>query len=231
MMKSLMLVAALAVAAGCTKKEDKPATPPATPTTETKPVDKPADPPPPPPSEGTGSAAATPTPTPTPAAADGDWVKVYAEHAEKKPEDPTEITFDKITYKSVKLGANNALEGGTASFTIDVLSLKSNSAKRDGHLASPDYLDSAKFGTIDVDVTNVKKADAKYTADAKVKFRDLEKTYPVTFEVVEQGADFVKIKGEQAITRKDFSVGAQPDKSVADALTVKLQLTLKPTGA
>lgn len=228
MIKSLMLVAALVVAAGCTKKEDKPATPPATPTTETKPADKPVDPPPPP-SEGTGSAAATPTPTP--AAASGDFVKVYAEHAEKKPEDPAEITFDKITYKSVKLGANNALEGGSASFTIDVLSLKSDSAKRDGHLASPEYLDSAKFGTIDVDITNVKKADAKYTADAKVKFRDLEKTYPVTFEVVEQGADFVTIKGEQPIARKDFNVGAQPDKSVADALTVKLQLTLKPTGA
>jgi polyisoprenoid-binding protein YceI len=206
-------VAALVGAAGCTKREDKPATPPATPTTETKPADKPSDPPPP------------------PATASADWVKVYAEHAEKKPEDPAEITFDKITYKSVKLGANNAIEGGSASFSIDVASIKSDSPKRDDHLKTADYLDLSKYTSINVDVTNVKKVDTKYTADAKVSYRDLEKTYPVTFEVVEQGADFVTIKGEQAIARKDFNVGGQPDKSVADALTVKLQLTLKPTGA
>ena len=170
---------------------------------------------------GSGSAAVDP------AADTADWVKVYAEHVEKKPEDPAEIVFDKVKVTKATFEPGK-IEGGSASFEIDLLSLKSNSPKRDQHLTTADYLDTAKFATAKVDVTNVvKKTDTTFTADAKVSLRDNEKTYPVTFEVVEQKDDWVRIRGEQKIQRADFKVGGNPDKSVAPELTVKVQLTLK----
>jgi polyisoprenoid-binding protein YceI len=84
-----------------------------------------------------------------------------------------------------------------------------------------------------IDVVNVKKKDdTHYTADAKVKLRGVEKKYPVTFEVVEAKDDWIRVKGEHKFPRLDFKVGKAktgPDESVAQDLTVKLQLTLKKT--
>jgi len=58
----------------------------------------------------------------------------------------------------------------------------------------------------------------------------------VTFEVVEQKDDWVRIKGEHTFKRLDFKVGKKPgpdmkkgDDGVADEMTVKMQLTLKKT--
>ncbi|MGN6109824.1 MAG: YceI family protein, partial [Kofleriaceae bacterium] len=107
-------------------------------------------------------------------------------------------------------------------------SLKTDSEKRDAHLNSADYIDSAKFATATVDVDNVKKKDGQsYTADAKIKFRDLEQKYPVTFEVVETKDDSIRIRGEHKFPRLDFKVGKAEGDGVAPDLTAKIQLTLK----
>ncbi|MBA3397037.1 MAG: YceI family protein [Deltaproteobacteria bacterium] len=175
-------------------------------------------------SAAAGSAAVTPDPN-------ADYIDVYAEHAEKKPDDPVAVHFDR--FKVVKADFDpKKVEGGTATIELDLTSLKSGSDKRDKHLASPDYLDTSKFTTLTIDIGNVKKkADNTYTADAKVKLRDTEKKYPVTFEVVETGEDWIRVKGEHKFARLDFKVGGKPskDESVAQELTVKLQLTLKKT--
>jgi len=124
------------------------------------------------------------------------------------------------------------LEGGTAQFTLDLSSIKSPSAKRDGHLQSPDYFDVAKFATITVDIANVKKKDGNfYTADAKVNLHGVDKTYPVTFEAFEttpEGA--VRIRGEQEVSRLDFGVGkptTDANEGAGATQKIKLQLTLK----
>ena len=177
-----------------------------------------------------GSAAAA-----TPTEDTSDWVAVYATHVEKQPTDPVEVKFDKV--KVVKANFDpKKIEGGTAQLEVDLTSLKSGDPKRDGHLGTPDYLDSAKFGTATIDISNVKKKDDKtYTADAKVKAHGVEKKLPVTFEVVEQKDDWVRVKGEAPIKRLDFKVGKKPgpdkkkDDGVADEMTVKLQVTLKKT--
>jgi polyisoprenoid-binding protein YceI len=157
---------------------------------------------------------------------------VLAEHAEKKPTDPVEVRFEKFAVKKATFDPKK-VEGGTATIEVDLASLKTDSAKRDAHLSTADYIDTAKFTTMTIDVGNVKKkAENTYTADAKVKMRGVDKKYSVTFEVVETGDDWIRVKGEHKFGRMDFKVGKEKpgkDESVAQDLTVKLQLTLKKT--
>lgn len=180
-----------------------------------------------------GSAAAAPGGAGSATAdAAADFIAVHAEHAEKKPTDPVEVKFDKFKVTKAAFDPQK-IEGGTATIEVDLASLKTGSDKRDKHLSSADYLDTSKFTTMTIDVGNVKKKDGNtYTADAKVKLRDVEKTYPITFEVVEAKDDWIRVKGEHKFPRLDFKVGKEktgPDESVAHDLTVKLQLTLKKT--
>ena len=224
------LLTGLAAAPACKKKAKEEPAPAQGTGTGTA-----ATPPPPDPTAGTGAGTGTGTAAdPGAAATDpnaaGDFIAVYAEHAEKKPDDPVEVKFER--FKVVKADFDpEKIEGGSATIEVDLASMKSGSDKRDKHLTTADYVDTSKFTTMTIDVGNVKKKDDKtFTADAKVKLRDVEKTYPVTFEVVEKGADFIKVKGEHKFARLDFKVGKEktgPDESVAQDLTVKLQLTLK----
>lgn len=178
-----------------------------------------------------GSAAPAAGSAVTPDAS-ADFIAVYAPHAQPKPEDPVEIKFEKFAVTKAAFDPNN-LEGGTATVELDLASISSGSEKRDGHLKSADYIDLAKFTTATIDVANVKKqGDKTYSADAKVTFRDEEKTYPVTFEVIEATGDHVRIRGAQKFARADFKLGkapGDPDESVAPELEIKLQLTLKKT--
>lgn len=172
-----------------------------------------------------GSAAAA-----TPDAA-ADYIHVMATHAKPKPDDPVHVAFTKFNVTKASFDPQK-IEGGTATIEVDLTSMSSGSAKRDGHLASADYIDTAKFATMTIDVSDVKKKDGNtYDAKAKVKFRDIEKTYPVTFEVVDTQADAIRIKGEHKFARLDFKVGKanDPEESVGEELTVALQLTLKKT--
>lgn len=217
-LKLIALAAVLAAAPACKKKdESKPAT------TEVGSADTTG-------SAGSATAegsAATATPD-----ANADFISVFAEHAEKKPDDPVEVKFESFTVKNATFDPQN-IEGGTATIEVDLASLKTGSAKRDKHLSTEDYIDTSQFTTMTIDVANVKKQQGNtYAADAKVSLRGIEKTYPVTFEVVEAKDDWIRVKGEHKFPRLDFKVGKEktgPDESVAHDLTVKLQLTLKKT--
>jgi polyisoprenoid-binding protein YceI len=185
-----------------------------------------------------GSANAAP---PAPAEDKSDWIKVFATHVAPNPADPVEVNFEKFKVAKANFDPKK-IEGGTATIEIDIASLKTSDAKRDDHLRTPDYLDAKQFTTATVEVANVKKKDDKnYTADAKVKFHGVDKTYPVTFEVVEATDDSIRIKAEHKFPRLDFKVGKVPNTEtdmkkmdpkkdgVAADVTIKLQLTLKKT--
>lgn len=216
LLASLVLALTVAVAPACKKQEDAA---PAPTTTQ--------------PAGSAGSAATAPTPTPPAPTADAnaDFVSVFASHHQTKPNDPVEVKFSKFAVTKASFDPRN-LEGGTATIEIDLASLASGSDKRDGHLKSASYIDLAKFTTATIDVSNVKKKDdTHYTADAKVSFHGVDKTYPVAFEVVETGADSVKVRGAQKFARADFNLGTEPgpEESVAKDVEIKLQLTLKKT--
>jgi polyisoprenoid-binding protein YceI len=165
--------------------------------------------------------------------ADADSIVVLAKHTEPKPNDPVAVRFEKFKVTKASFDPKK-IEGGKATIEIDATSLKTDSEKRDAHLKTPDFIDASKFATITVDIDKVKKkADKTYTAEATVKFRDVTKKYPVTFDVVDQKPDSIRIKSETTFSRLDFKVGKDSkDPKVAPAapdLTIKMQLTLKKT--
>jgi polyisoprenoid-binding protein YceI len=160
-----------------------------------------------------------------------DSIVVLAKHTESKPTDPVHVQF--TSFKVVKASFDpKKVEGGKATIEIDATSLKTGADKRDAHLNTPDFLDTKKFPKITIDIDKVKKkADKTFTAEATVKFRDVTKKYPVTFDVTDQTADSIHIKSEVAFTRTDFKVGQDsPDPKVAPAqngLVLQASLTLK----
>src|SRR5215207_3005272 len=66
-------------------------------------------------SAGSGSAAAARDPK-------ADFISVLAEHAEKKPTDPVEVSFDKFAVKKATFDPKK-VEGGTATIEVDLASL------------------------------------------------------------------------------------------------------------
>lgn len=176
------------------------------------------------------TAIATATPA-FAADAEPDSIVVLAKHVETKPDDPVKVNF--TSFKVVKASFDpKKIEGGKATIEIDATSLKSGIDKRDAHLSTPDFLDTKKFPKITVDIDKVKKkADKTYTAEATVKFRDVTKKYPVTFDVVDQTADSIRVKSEVTFSRLDFKVGKDsPDPKVAPVqkdLMLQALLTFK----
>lgn len=162
-----------------------------------------------------------------------DSIVVLARHAEGKPTDPVHVQFTSFKVTQASFDPKK-IEGGKATIEIDATSLKTDSAKRDAHLNTPDFLDTSKFPKITVDIDKVKKKAGKtFTAEATVKFRDITKKYPVMFDVVDQTADSIRIKGETKFSRLDFKVGKDSkdpkEAIVQNDLVIQLALTLKKT--
>ncbi|HEY0194589.1 MAG TPA: YceI family protein [Kofleriaceae bacterium] len=178
----------------------------------------------------TAPTAAPTAPTATPTAAGGDSIVVLAKHTEAKPDDPVKVNFTKFKVTKATFDPKK-IDGSKATIEIDATSLKSGIDKRDAHLNTADFLDTAKNATITIDIDGVKKkADKTYNANATVKFRGVTKKYPVTFDVVDTTADTVHVKGETTIQRTDFKVGKDPKDpkaGVQNDLTVQLDLHIK----
>ncbi|MBV8761655.1 MAG: YceI family protein, partial [Deltaproteobacteria bacterium] len=172
----------------------------------------------------TGSAAAAPADT-------ADHIVVLGHHQQPKPTDPVHVEFDK--FRVVKADFDPAhIEGGKATIELDLSSLHTASSKRDDHLKSESYIDVSKFATATIDIDHVKQqSGSTYAADATVTAHGVTKTYPVTFDVLSTTADSIRIKGQHAFPRMDFSIGTDPaknpDESVAPDLTIEMVLTLK----
>lgn len=214
---SILMFAAAFAFAGCNKKKEEPKAPPA-----------PAEPAPAPaPAPEAKPTEPAPAPTPAPAA---DSISVFATHNPAKPADPVEVKIQ--AFKVVKSSFDPAnLEGGTAELELDLSSISTDDQKRTDHLKSPDFIDIAKFATANVKIDNVKKSgDNKYTADAAINFRGVEKKYPIAFDVVETMADGIKVAIEHKFSRQDFNVGGDPNDpkgGISAELTLKAALTLK----
>jgi polyisoprenoid-binding protein YceI len=170
------------------------------------------------------------THVPTPAAAD-DHIVVLAKHTPSKPTDPVTVRFDRFKVVHASFDPKT-IEGGRATIELDLASLRTGSSERDDDLKSPTYIDVGKFATATIEIANVKKkADKTFTADATVQLRGTTKSYPVTFDVIQQNDDSIQIKGEHTFSRLDFSVGTDPAKDsqqqVDTELTIQMVLTLR----
>ena len=191
-----------------------------------------ADPP------ASGSAAPIEQPKVAPPSVTTDRIEVFARHLPVAGKadldaDPVVVHFEKFAVTKASFDPKH-LAGGTASMELDLSSIKTGNDERDSDLKSPEFFDIARFATVTIDVANVaKQTDSRYTADATVACHGMTKTYPVAFEVLATTPDTVRIKGEQAFSRLDFSIGVDPAKDpterVDTALTIQWTLTLKKT--
>lgn len=101
----------------------------------------------------------------------------------------------------------------TAEASIDVASVKTGDAQRDGHLKSPDFFDADQFPTITFKSTNI---DAKGGADYEVTgdFTLHGVTKPVVFAVEDVsepskdpwGNQRIGLSASTKINRKDFGL-------------------------
>lgn len=167
-----------------------------------------------------------PAPAPAPAAAPAEFFRIEAVHVPAKEGDPTIVD---VGYKLIKADFDPAkLEAGTYELELDFTNVKSGIADRDAHLASPDFLDAAKFPKGTVKVAGLKKDGEKtYSGEATVNVKGIEKKLPIKIEVLEVGADGgVKVKAESAFKLEDFKFSNAEGKVGSD-LKATAQLVLK----
>ena len=158
-----------------------------------------------------------------------DYVKVISNHEPKSDSDPVVIEVESFEITKATFDPEN-LEGGMVEMSLDLNSIKSNSDKRDGHLKTADYLDTANHGTAMVKISDVKKDGEMYKAQAEVTAHGQTKTFPVSFEVVETMEDAIRVKATHSFSRLDFGIGKEPDgenEKVATEVSVEMMLTIK----
>jgi polyisoprenoid-binding protein YceI len=173
-----------------------------------------------------------PDPAPTPEPAEpaatetGDFFYVEASHAEPKPDDPVKVSFPGVKVIASAINVEKMSEA-TAEIEVSMSGIDSGVPKRDGHLASADYFDSAKFATATIKVMNVtpKEGDT-YAAKSEVTVHGVTKTWDVEFKVVEKADDAITIEAEHKFSRLDFGIGKAEGDSVAADVLAKLRVTL-----
>jgi polyisoprenoid-binding protein YceI len=167
-------------------------------------------------------------PAPAPAATPGDFLRVTAAHTDTS-KGPVDVTFADLRVVDASFDRRD-LTGGTARIELHLTSLSSGNAKRDAHLQTIDYLDTASFPVATIEVDRVSRVTERgYAATASVTFRDVTRTYPVTFEVLETRRDGVRIAATTRISRLDFGVGGAAGVDPAQPmLAVAAQVTLRP---
>lgn len=103
------------------------------------------------------------------------------------------------------------LAGATIDLTINVASVDTRSADRDGHLKSADFFDVEKYPSITFKLTDIKAdgSDLVVTGDLTI----METTKPVTVEFEYNGAavdpfgnERIGFEGKTVVNRKDFGL-------------------------
>jgi polyisoprenoid-binding protein YceI len=101
---------------------------------------------------------------------------------------------------------------GSVNVEINVASIDTRSADRDGHLQSPDFFDVANFPKITFASTSVKDAGSdKVVVEGNLTIKDVTKPISITFEYTGAATDpfgnaRVGFEGEAEINRKDFGL-------------------------
>ena len=95
--------------------------------------------------------------------------------------------------------------------SIDVASIDSGTADRDGHLKSGDFFDAETYPTITFSSTDVKRAGSDWTITGDLTIKDVTKSVTIPFEQTGSARDpfgnvRVGFEGETTINRKDWGL-------------------------
>lgn len=123
-----------------------------------------------------------------------------------------------------------APEKSKIALDIDLSSVKTDDAKLDKHLVSPDFFDASKFAKATFESTEIKVGGtngATHTVTGNLDFHGAKKSlsFPVTVAVA---ADKVTVKGEFSLNRKDFGVNyaGMANNLIKDDVTVAIDLAI-----
>jgi polyisoprenoid-binding protein YceI len=129
-------------------------------------------------------------------------------------------------FASVHGGGEVAADGtGHGTVVLDTASLDTKNAKRDTHLRSKDFFDSAAHPQITFEVARiVPTAEGAAQVEGELTVRDARGglSFPARYET--QGTDAVVLRGSVQIDRADFGMTWNQLGMIKGAATIELEL-------
>ncbi|EYF08816.1 YceI family protein [Chondromyces apiculatus] len=183
---------------------------------------------------GASSAAAAATPTVAAAAAAPTGAGVPIDVASStvgfigsKVTGKHEGKFEKFS-GTLSPSADGKAEGGQVTIEIDMNSVKTDEAKLDGHLKSPDLFDTTKFPTAKFVSTEIKAGGDKgatHTVTGDLDLHGVKKSISFPATVTVSDAE-ITAKTEFVLNRKDFSIiyPGKPDDAIRDDVVIKFDV-------
>lgn len=115
-------------------------------------------------------------------------------------------TFRNWKFTDLNIPQKESLEGMKAKVVVDMQSVYEKTIRLTKDLESEKIFYVEKYPSSIATISNVKKKSEKeYTADVKIKIREIENTYPVEFEVVDKNPWHVV--GTIEVPREDYRLG------------------------
>ncbi len=133
---------------------------------------------------------------------------------------------------SGKLTIDWEAKSGSVEIVIDASSIDTGFAKRDDHLRSPDFLNTAEFPEITYRSTRVKLSDDKRSATVEGTLTIMDTTKPVTLEVehihcgnhpMKKGTYVCGFNATATIRRSDFGVTYALPK-IGDEMALEIEV-------
>lgn len=132
--------------------------------------------------------------------------------------------FEKVTGTVTAKGSDPAT--ASVQVSIDMVSVKTDSEKLDGHLKSPDFFDVEKFPNAEFKSTKIAAGQgSEYTVHGNLTLHGVARqiSFPATI-VVTDGK--VSLAAEFSINRKDFGIiyPGMPDDLIRDDVLIRLKM-------
>jgi len=106
------------------------------------------------------------------------------------------------------------LEGSSASFTVQIASVETDSDKRNGHLQSADFFDAKKFPEMKFTSSSFSQDGDNYVLNGKLTIRDVTKEVKIPVKLLglgdhpmKKGKLITAMRAEFSLNRNDYGVG------------------------
>lgn len=137
-------------------------------------------------------------------------------------------TFPKVS-GTLMLDEKN-MEKSSVDITIDAASVNTNNEKRDAHLQSPDFFDTAKFPTVTFKSKSVAKTATGYLVTGDLTMKGVTKTVSIPFTLVGPKEHpmmpvyMVGVAGALTVNRRDYHIDYGLAAMVGDEVAIDLEV-------
>ena len=142
----------------------------------------------------------------------------------------SEVDGNFKTFDAKLTAAKPDLSDAVVELTADVNSIDTDNERRDGHLKSPDFFDTAKYPTLTFKSTSFQKVDGKrYKMTGNLTMHGVTKpvtldavlTGPVTMESPRGKQEKAGLKVSGTLNRMDFGIGKSGGAVVSEEIELK----------